>query len=115
MLQQQQLPSAPVALLRVRVVEVVCSRAQRVKVGTVRGVVGIQKATAVAAGSKGTAAAVTRRRHCRTVDVHARVLLLPLGATVLEPDLDLKEKDKEKQKSDIVKSALIELNQSQLA
>lgn len=87
-------PLSPANVLRVRVVQVVgrSGSAQRVEVRAVGGVVRVEEASAVAAGAKGRSP-VARRRHRRTVDVQAGVLLLPLCAAVLEPDLHLEEEE----------------------
>lgn len=67
--------------------------AERVEVGSVRRVghrVRIQKAAGVGTGPEGSA--TVRRWHRRTVDVHAGVLLFPLGSAVLKPDFYLRER-----------------------
>jgi len=74
----------------VRVAEVV--GAQGVEVGAVGRVghrVRVQQSAGVRPRAEGAAAG---RGDGGRVDVHARVLLLPLGAAVLEPDFDLQDK-----------------------
>lgn len=49
----------------------------------------IEQAAGIGTGSKGTTSGWRQRG---TIHIHAGILLFPLGATVLEPDLDLKGK-----------------------
>jgi hypothetical protein len=65
-------------------------------------VAGVEEArVGAAAAAVGEAAGRRRHRrrwHRRAVDVHARVLLFPLGAPVLEPDLHLRLRQTERQR-----------------
>lgn len=55
----------------------------------------VEQAAGIGTRSKGT----TRGRWQRgTIDIHARILLFPLGAAILEPDLDL-QRGKEKRRN----------------
>jgi len=68
--------------------------AQGVEVGAVGRVgyrVRVEQSAGVRPRAEGAAAG---RGDGGRVDVHARVLLLPLGAAVLEPDFDLENKDR---------------------
>lgn len=79
----------PQSCLCVRMAQVV--GAQVMEVGAVRRIghsVRIEHSAAVAAG---TEAALRRWRNGRAVDVKAGILLLPLGATILEPYFYLSE------------------------
>lgn len=68
----------------------------RVRGGVVSGVQQTRVGAAAAVGRR--RGRHRRRRHRRTVDVHAGVLLFPLGASVLEPDLHLRLRQTQRQR-----------------